>query len=59
MSPEYEAQIRKLRLPGQNTLKNEAERCLADPLMTQATWVRLNNSRGSEPTKAGRITRSQ
>jgi phage replication-related protein YjqB (UPF0714/DUF867 family) len=36
MSAEYEAQILKLRLPAQNALKNEAERCSADPLTLES-----------------------
>jgi hypothetical protein len=35
MSLEYKAQILRLRLPGQNTLKNAPERCSADPVMLE------------------------
>jgi phage replication-related protein YjqB (UPF0714/DUF867 family) len=36
MPTEYQAQILKLDLPGQDTLKNDAERCSADPDMLQS-----------------------
>ena len=36
MPTEYEAQILKLDLPEQDALKNDAERCSADPAMLQS-----------------------
>jgi phage replication-related protein YjqB (UPF0714/DUF867 family) len=36
MPTEYTAQMRKLRLPEQNGLKNQPERCSADPVMLQS-----------------------
>ena len=36
MRTEYTAQIRKLRLPEQDELKNESERCSADPVMLES-----------------------
>src|SRR4029453_10847627 len=36
MPTEYNAQILKLDLPDQDTLKNDAERCSADPGMLQS-----------------------
>ena len=36
MPTEYTAQILKLRLPEQEELKNESERCSADPTMLES-----------------------
>ena len=53
MRTEYTAQIRKLRLPEQDELKNESERCSADPVMLESIdralgqQVRIKRSDGS------------
>jgi hypothetical protein len=53
MRTEYTAQIRKLRLPEQDELKNESERCSADPVMLESIGralgqqVRIKRSDGS------------
>lgn len=53
MRTEYTAQIRKLRLPEQEELKNESERCSADPVMLESIGralgqqVRIKRSDGS------------
>ena len=50
MPTEYPAQILKLRLPEQDDLKNESERCSADPVMLDS----IGRSIGQQV----RITRS-
>ena len=53
MLSEYTAQILKLRLPEQDELKNESERCSADPVMLESIGralgqqVRVKRSDGS------------
>ena len=53
MPTAYTAQIRKLRLPEQDELKNESERCSADPVMLESIGrslgqqVRIKRSDGS------------
>ena len=51
MSSEYSAQILKLQLPEQDDLKNESERCSADPAML--------NSIGRSLGQQVRVTRSE
>jgi phage replication-related protein YjqB (UPF0714/DUF867 family) len=43
MPTEYDAQILKLDLPEQDTLKNDAERCSADPRMLQSIGLAVGH----------------